>query len=211
MKVHDISIPISADMPTYPGDPKVNITPKLRIAHGDNANVSLLSMGDHTGTHLDPPVHFIPGGKTVDQVDLTVLYGATRVLDMTRVVGEITSQDLEAARIPRDTVRVLFKTSNSRLWQEHRDFVQNYVAVSWDAARWLVDHAILLVGIDYLSIESFNAAEPNTHRTLLGAGVIIVEGLNLNEVMPGDYTLACFPLKIRNGDGGPLRAVLLEP
>ncbi len=211
MKIHDISIPISAEMPTYPGDPRVSITPKLQIARGDNANVSLLSMGDHTGTHLDPPVHFIPGGKTVDQLDLALLYGPTRVLDMRHVVGEITSQNLEAARIPKDIVRVLFKTGNSRLWQEHRGFDENYVGVSWDAARWLVDHAILLVGVDYLSIESFNAAEPNTHRTLLGAGVIIVEGLNLNDIAPGDYTLACFPLKIQNGDGGPLRAVLIEP
>lgn len=210
MKIHDISIPISAEMPTYPGDPQVSVTPKLQIARGDNANVSLLSMGDHTGTHLDPPVHFIPGGKTVDQLDLAVLYGPARVVDMTRVVGEITSQDLERSQIPRHTVRLLFKTGNSRLWQ-HRGFDENYVGVSWDAARWLVDHAVRLVGIDYLSIESFHAAEPNTHRTLLGAGVIVVEGLDLNDIAPGDYTLACFPLKIENGDGGPLRAVLIEP
>lgn len=211
MRIYDISVPISPTMPTYPGDPPVSITPKLQIARGDAANVSLLSMGDHTGTHMDPPVHFIPGGKTIDQLDLTVFYGPARVLDLTQVVREIEAQHLEDARIPPGTVRVLFKTRNSRLWRERRDFDKEYVGVGWDAARWLVEHGILLVGIDYLSVESYEAAEPNTHRTLLGAGVVALEGLDLSAVTAGDYTLACFPLKIQNGDGGPVRAVLIEP
>ncbi len=210
MKIHDISIPISPNMPTYPGDPKVSLTPMLQISKGDNANVSQLCMGDHTGTHLDPPVHFIPGGQTVDQLDPAVLYGPVRVLDMTQVSEAIKPEDLERARIPRDTVRLLFKTSNSQLWKGQKEFDENYVGVSWEAAQWLVDHAILLVGIDYLSIELYHAKEPHTHRTLLGAGVIIVEGLNLDGIRPGDYTLACLPLKIQNGDGGPCRAILIE-
>jgi arylformamidase len=210
MKIHDISIPISAHMPTYPGDPKVSITPVLQISQGDHANVSQLCMGDHTGTHLDPPVHFIPGGKTVDALDLDLLYGPARVVDLTHVAGAITPQDLEAAKLPREAARLLFKTRNSLLWERQGGFAQDYVGVSWDAAQWLVDHAVRLVGIDYLSIESFQAAQPNTHRTLLGAGVIVVEGLNLKDIAPGDYTLACLPLKIENGDGGPVRAVLIE-
>jgi arylformamidase len=209
MKIHDISIPISPHMPVYPGDPKVSIEPMLQISQGDNANVSRLSMGDHTGTHLDPPVHFVPGGKTVDQLDLAVLYGPARVVDLTHVASAITPQDLESLRLPKDTIRLLFKTRNSRLW-EQRAFDKDYVGVSWEAAQWLVDHAIRLVGIDYLSVELYDAIQPNTHRTLLGAGVIVVEGLNLKEIPAGDYVLACFPLKIQNGDGGPLRAVLIE-
>ncbi len=209
MKIHDISVPISAHMPTYPGDPKVSITPMLQIAKGDNANVSLLSMGDHTGTHVDPPVHFVQGGKTVDELDLNILYGPARVVDLTKVVGAITPADLENAQVPTSALRVLFKTRNSQFWGR-REFEEDYIGISWDAARWIVDHGIRLVGIDYLSVELFQATEPNTHRTLLGAGVIIVEGLNLQEIAPGDYTLACLPLKILNGDGAPARAVLIE-
>jgi arylformamidase len=96
------------------------------------------------------------------------------------------------------------------LWRQSRGFDKNYVGISWDAAQWLVDHHFLLVGIDYLSVESYNAPQPNTHRTLLGAGIIVVEGLNLGMVPPGDYTLACLPLKIKNGDGGPCRTILVE-
>lgn len=209
MRIHDISIPISPDMPTYPGDPTVSITPVLQIANGDSANVSQLCMGDHTGTHLDPPVHFVPGGKTVDQLDLDVLYGPAIVADLTRVSGVITPQDLEAAKLPRGVERVLLKTRNSRLWTR-TGFDQDYVGVSADAAKWLIDRGILLVGIDYLSIEPFGAVQPDTHHILLRAGVIIVEGLNLKDVAPGAYTLACLPLKIAKGDGGPCRAILIE-
>ncbi len=210
MKIHDISIPISSTMPTYPGDPAVSIEPVLQIAKGDAANVSRLSFGDHSGTHLDPPVHFIPGGMTVDQLDVNVLYGPARVVDMTHVEKAITAQDLERAKLPKRAVRILFKTRNSELW-DRSGFQKDFVAFAWDAAQWIVDHGIKLVGIDYLSAESFGASEPKTHRILLGAGVIIVEGLDLRNIAPGNYTLACLPLKIKNGDGGPTRAVLIEP
>ncbi len=209
MKIYDITVPISPQMPTYPGDPKVSIEPLLQIANGDNANVSLLCMGDHTGTHVDPPVHFIPGAETVDRLDLNTLFGTVRVADMTGVVGAITPQDLENLKLPPSVIRLLFKTRNSFAWGRE-EFDRDYIGVSWDAAQWLVDHQIRLVGIDYLSVEVYQALQPNTHRTLLGAGVIIVEGLNLKDVPPGDYTLACLPLKIKNGDGGPARAILLQ-
>jgi arylformamidase len=166
-------------------------------------------MGDHTGTHVDPPVHFIPGGKTVDQLDLDTLFGTVRVVDMTQDIGAITPRDLDDAKLPLPITRLLFKTRNSSMWARE-GFYRDYIGISWDAAQWLVDRQIRLVGIDYLSVELYEATEPNTHRTLLGAGVIIVEGLNLKEVPPGDYTLACLPLKIRDGDGGPARAILLE-
>ncbi|MCL4396394.1 MAG: cyclase family protein [Chloroflexi bacterium] len=209
MKIHDISVPISSSMPTYPGDPPVSIEPVLQIAKGDAANVSRLSLGDHTGTHLDPPVHFVPGGKTVDQLDLSVLYGPALVLDMTTVEKAISAEDLERAKLPDGSVRILFKTRNSLLW-DRLGFQPDFVAFGWDAAQWLVDHGAKLVGIDYLSAEVYGASEPRSHRTLLGAGVIIVEGINLKDVSPGSYTLACLPLKIKNGDGGPARAVLIE-
>lgn len=209
MRIHDISISISSSMPTYPGDPIVTIEPILQIAKGDAANVSLISLGNHTGTHLDPPVHFIPGGKTVDQLDLNVLYGPARVIDMTQIKQTITAPDLERARIPKRATRVLFKTRNSLAWDKPT-FQKDFVALAWDAAQWLVDRGIRLVGIDYLSVELFGASEPRTHRILLGAGVIAVEGLNLKDIAPGDYTLACLPIKIKDGDGAPVRAILIE-
>ena len=209
MKIYDISVPISATMPVYPGDPAVSIEPVMQIAKGDVANVSRLSFGNHTGTHLDPPVHFVPGGATVDQLDLNVLYGPVRVIDMAHIEKEITADDLERAKLPPHAVRILCKTRNSELW-ERQGFQKDFVAFAWDAAQWFVDHHIQLVGIDYLSAEPFGVSEPKTHRTLLGAGIVIVEGLNLRNVAPGDYTLACLPLKIEHGDGGPARAILIQ-
>lgn len=209
MKIYDISIPISPSMPVYPGDPAVSIVPMKQIAKGDAANVSQLSFGDHTGTHLDPPIHFIPGGKTVDQLDLDTLYGPALVVDMAHVDYAITAKDLERAKLPKRAVRILFRTRNAELW-EQPGFQTNYVGFAWDAAQWFVERGIKLVGIDYLSAELFDASEPRTHRTLLGAGIIIVEGLNLRDVKPGEYVLACLPLKIKEGDGAPVRAILIE-
>jgi arylformamidase len=209
MQIHDVSISISPTMPTYPGDPKVSLDPVLQISKGDSANVSRLCMGDHTGTHVDPPVHFIPGGKTEDQLDLSVLYGPVRVFDMTHVAQAISAQDLEQIKLPDSPIRILFKTRNSWLWAAP-GFQKDYVGIAWGGAQWLVDHQVALVGIDYLSVELFHADEPKTHRTLLGAGVIIVEGLNLRQIAPGDYTLACLPIKIAEGDGGPSRVVLIQ-
>ncbi|MBI5649386.1 MAG: cyclase family protein [Chloroflexi bacterium] len=206
---YDISIPITPTMPTYPGDPAVSIEPILQIAQGDAANVSRWSFGNHTGTHVDPPAHFIPGGITIDQLDLRTLYGAARVVDLTRVETIITARDLERARIPHRATRVLFKTRNSELWARP-GFQKNFIALAPDAARWLVARKVKLVGIDYLSVEAFDARAPATHRTLLGAGVIVIEGLNLRDIAPGNYTLACLPLNVENGDGSPARAILIE-
>jgi arylformamidase len=205
----DVSVSMSPTMPVYPGDPTFSIEPMLQIAKGAKANVSRLSFGDHTGTHVDPPIHFIPGGKTVDLLDLNVLYGTARVVDMTHVSKEITASDLEHAKIPKRVTRLIFKTRNSDSW-EHPEFYKDYVGIGWDAADWLVKRGIRLAGIDYLSVETFGASEPYTHRTLLGAEIIALEGLNLKEVEPGDYTLVCLPLKIKEGDGAPARTILIH-
>ncbi len=208
VKIYDISIPISPTMPTYPGDPPVVVEPIKQIGKGSRSNVSHVAFGDHTGTHFDPPRHFIPGGKTIDQLDLTVLYGPARVVDFTRVEREITARDLERARIPPRTTRVLFKTRSSALWGR-AGFQENYVGVAWDAAEWLVARGVKLVGVDYLSVETYGASEPRTHRALLGAEIIVVEGLNLRGIKPGKYTFVGLPLKIQNGDGAPGRAILI--
>ena len=205
MGLIDVSLPIRSGMVTYEGDPPVDITERLSIARGDVANVSNLSLGSHTGTHIDAPVHFIDGAPTLDDVPLDVLMGDVLIVE-TDAAPLVTAQDCEAL-VPPGTDRVIFKTRNSRLWRQGR-FSRDYVAIDAAAARWLVDHRVRLAGIDYLSIEAFAAAGHPVHKTLLGAHVVILEGLDLSAVSPGRYELICLPLKIAAGDGAPCRALL---
>jgi len=204
MKIYDISIPISPSMPVYPGDPSVSVEKVLQMSNGDVANVTHLSFGTHTGTHIDAPHHFVDGAMTVDEIPLNLLIGRARVVEITAPV--ITAQVLGEVDFTADA-RVLFKTRNSYLWKSS-DFVTDFVYLTKDAAEHLVEKGIKVVGIDYLSVEQFNFKTPDAHRTLLGSGAIIIEGLNLSEVEPGDYELICLPLKIEKGDGAPARAVL---
>ncbi len=209
MKFYDITVPFSTDLPVYPGDPAVQISQVASLAAGDICTVSHLSFGSHTGTHVDPPAHFVAGRATLDQLPLEVLIGKARVVE----VGEISAIDVatvDAANLV-GVERVLFKTRNSRLWQQGaHEFEKEFVYLETDAAERLVELGVKLVGIDYLSIEKFNFVQPTTHYALLGNNVVIVEGLNLSGIAAGDYELICLPMKIKNGDGGPARVVLRE-
>jgi arylformamidase len=205
MKIYDVTVAISKDLVVYPGDPPIRIERKSTIGkNGAKANVSRYSFGSHTGTHMDPPFHFIESGITVDKLPLELLMGRARVVEIAHSV--IDEAALEEFDFTAD-VRLLFKTRNSYLWNQ-RKFVEDYVYITPGAARVLVDNGIKLVGIDYLSVEKFGAAEPETHLILLNAGTVIIEGLDLREVEPGDYDLVCLPLKIRDGDGAPARVIL---
>lgn len=206
MKIYDITVPISNDLPVYPGDPPIEIRTTLSLENGDIARVSHLSMSTHVGTHIDPPYHFIKDGKTLDQLPLDVLIGPVRVVDC----GEAAIIDRPLLeRLPlAGSSRIIFKTVNSRIWHESRVFRTDFVYIEKDAAELLVELGVQLVGIDYLSVEKYDFDEPATHWTLLGNNVVIVEGLDLSMVEPGDYELICLPLRIRNGDGGPARVVL---
>ena len=207
MKIHDVTISLSNETPVYPGDPRIEIVRTAKLENGDTANVSRLSFSSHTGTHVDPPSHFVKGARPLDQLSLDVLIGPARVVD----VGEVDVIDqgvVESAGLAH-TSRVLFKTKNSRLW-ETRDFEKNFVYLDERAARALVELGVRLVGIDYLSIEKFDFETPGAHLELLGADVIVVEGLDLSRVAAGEYELICLPLKIRDGDGAPARVVLRE-
>ena len=208
MKVYDLTVPISADLPVYPGDPRVEIRSTHSLEAGDVANVSHISCGSHTGTHVDPPSHFVAGAISLDQLPLDVLIGPARLFDM----GEVSVIDAETVnRLALDgVVRVLFKTRNSRLWEGPHEFDLEFVYLDAAAADILVAHGVRLVGIDYLSIEKFNFEKPETHLKLLGNNVIVVEGLDLRAVEPGDYELICLPMKIKDGDGGPARVVLRD-
>ncbi len=205
MAVIDISVPIRSGMIVYEGDPGVRVSPHLEIARGDPANVSMLSMGSHTGTHVDAPAHFVEGAVTLDRVPLDTLVGPALVAAV-RAERLISAADL--ASVPLDGhTRLLLKTRNSSLYALDR-FSRDYVALGLDAAQFLVERGIKLVGIDYLSIEAFSAQGHPVHKCLLGAGMIILEGLNLGDVEPGIYELLCLPIPVRGGDGAPCRAVL---
>jgi arylformamidase len=194
-------------MATWPGEPGPELTLIKEMAAGHPADVTHLSLGVHTGTHVDAPCHFIPGGAGVEALPLTALIGPARVVSIEHE-GAIQVAELERAGLD-GVERVLFRTRNS---DESTDaeFKEDFVYLDPEAARWLADYGTRLVGVDYLSVESFVAAEPLTHRTLLEAGIVIVEGLDLREIDPGDYILSCLPLKLAGADGAPARVVLMQ-
>ncbi|MDO8684001.1 MAG: cyclase family protein [Armatimonadota bacterium] len=206
---HDITIPISADTPIWPGDPPTEITAVSLIANGEGCNVSKLCFSSHAGTHIDAPRHFIPSGKTVDELSLEALIGPAWVAEFP-VEDMIDAPDLEAANIPPDMRRLLLKTRNSNLWsKQSKGLETDFAAITPSAAKWLVERRIRLVGIDYISIEHFESSQEPVHKLLLENEIIIIENLNLSDIAPGRYHLICLPLLIKS-DGAPARVVLVE-
>lgn len=210
-RIIDVSVGIGPHLVTWPSDPGIEITPAKRQDRGDSSNVSELRLGSHTGTHVDPPSHFLDGGGTVDRLDLDALVGPAIVADLRHAEGEVGPDELDAAGIAPGVDRLLLRTRNSDRWSGGRTFLDDYVAVSPEGARWLLDRGVRLVGIDFLSIERSPDRTYPVHRSLLGAGVVIVEGLDLSDVTPELYQLCCLPLRIVDGDGAPARAILIEP
>lgn len=208
MRIYDITAPLSPSLPVYPGDPEVTITPVAQLQWGDVANVSRLVLSSHTGTHLDAPRHFFAEGLTIDGLDLHLLVGPARVCAFPHTTTHLTADDLRPLGLA-GTPRLLLKTSNSALW-EKPGFQAHYVALTESAAHLLVEMGVRLVGIDYLSIDAFERQDFPVHRTLLGAGVLILEGLDLRTVPPGDYELLALPLLLQHGDGAPVRAILRQ-
>ena len=196
-------------MPSFPGDPPVSIVPTHQIARGNPYNLSQVSMGSHTGTHIDPPSHFLPHGTTIDRIDLEALNGKCHVVSVADDTERIPVDYIE--HLPVGTQRVLFRTPNSLRWEKQSRFFPDYVSLSHEAAQAAVDRGLRLVGIDSLSIESDPTRAYPVHHTLLAGGVLILEGLLLADVEEGDYELRCLPLRIERGDGGPARAVLWGP
>lgn len=188
-------------MPVYPGDPPVSLEP-VHAAGPQSAAVSLLRLGTHTGTHVDPPAHLYPGGATVDELSLDVLVGQATVVDASGT-GAIGLPEVQALLAP-GCVRLLLRTRGAG---PAGDAAERWLTEA--AARCLVAAGIHLVGIDTLSVDPLDRPDLPAHRVLLGAGVVILEGLDLRGVSPGDYTLLCLPLRVAGGDGAPARAVLL--
>jgi arylformamidase len=209
MRIHDISLPISESLVVWPGDPAIRITQPSHLDKGDVATVTRLDMSAHTGTHVDAPAHFISGGWGVDTLDLNVLVGPALVVHALEA-DALTAAVLAGLPIPPGTERLLFRTRNSDRWARgEREFDKDFVAITEDGARWLVERGVRLVGVDCLSVGPFDEPVP-THRILLEAGVIAVEGLNLSNIAPGLYQFVCLPLKIVGGDGAPARAILMD-
>ena len=205
-KLYDVSLTISNGMVAWPGDPEVNIKPYKSIKEGASSNVSILQLGSHTGTHIDVPYHFIEDGKNLDDISIELFIGKARLFELD-VLKKIDVGDLERLNL-NGVSRILFKTGNSDFWKRNERFRKDFVHLSGEGAKYLVDAGIKMVGIDYLSVEEFGNKSAPVHHALLGAGIIIIEGLNLSGVKEGEYKVICAPLKIKRGDGAPARVFL---
>ena len=210
MTIYDISLTISPTLPTWPGDPGLELEQFESMDKGAHANVTRISSSVHLGTHVDAPHHFLNDGRTIEQLPLEVLTGPCYVVQFPDGVESITADVLDRVEITPGLKRVLFGTSNSHFWANNeKEFQTDFVAISEDGAEWLVKHGIELVGVDYLSVAPYGDSTP-THKVLLEAGVVVVEGLNLANVVRGFYDLYCLPLKIEGSDGAPARAILIQ-
>ena len=202
----DISLTIHPGMPYWPDNPPVNIEPSQCLAHGDVCNVSKLTIGTHTGTHVDGINHFIKGGMGIDQMPLEATIGKARVIEIKDPqqikVAEIEPHNIQAGE------RILFKTINSDRALKSARFVEDFVHISTDAAQYLAEKKVRTVGVDYLSVGGYQGNVVEVHHALLGSGIWAIEGLDLSQVEPGEYELICLSIKLKDGDGGLARAIL---
>ena len=195
--IYDITLPLSNNLPVYPGDPPVAIERIADVAGGSPYTISSVRLGSHSGTHVDAPSHLFPDGKTVDELPLDILMGEAHVLGFQDTM-QISPDELEAADIPDTCQRLLLKTGQSDAY------------LTEDGAIWIVEQGIRLVGIDSMSVDAPGSQLLEGHRILLESSVIIIESLMLEDVPPGKYHLVCLPLKLAGTDGAPVRAVLID-
>jgi arylformamidase len=199
-----------ATTPVYEGDASLKFEFLKDMRKGDDFTLSVYSMGAHSGTHIDAPMHFVAGGASIDRVPLEPLIGPARVIDVPDGVQAIDAAELNRHQW-RDAPRVLFRTRSSvRGWMRSATFHRDFAYIAPDAAQLLADAGVQLVGIDYISAEQFGAPAPLSHRILLGKGIPIVEGLVLEGVRAAEYDLIVLPLKVAGHEGAPARAVLRE-
>ena len=198
----DISVAVPAQgFVHWPGDPAFKRTLVQAIDRGDVANLSCIEGSAHTGTHMDAPRHFLADGRTIETMPLDATVGRARVIQI-EDPQSIPMREVERHQISEGE-RILFRTANSpRVWQTN-EFVKDHISIPPDTAEYLVSRRIRSVGVDYLSVGG-----PETHRTLLGAGIWVIEGLNLVDVEPGEYDLICLPVKLIGADGSPARAII---
>jgi arylformamidase len=197
-----------ATTPVYEGDAPMKFDFLKDMRRGDPLTLSMYSMGAHSGTHVDAPMHFVRDGASIEQLSLDPFIGPARVIDIPDAVQSIDASELNRHDW-RGAERVLFRTRSSlRGWMSSPTFHRDFAYIAPDAAQLLADAGVKLVGIDYISAEQFGAPAPLTHRTLLGRGIPIVEGLSLADVPAGDYDLIVLPIKVRGHEGAPARAAV---
>jgi len=207
-RIFDVSVPIRTGGLVYPGNPEIDISLQQAVAKGASANVSTIRFGSHTGTHADASRHFFDDAQPVDKIPLERLIGPALLLHFDDGLMSIGATELRPRAI-KGHKRILLRTRNSALLSRE-EFVKDYTFLAPDGAEYLVDNGVELVGVDYLSIEQFHSGHHRTHRTLLGAGVVIIEGLDLSAPPPGEYEFICLPLRLEGCDGAPARAVLVK-
>lgn len=203
----DVSIPVSSALPVWPGDPIPKLTWLSQLRRGDEVNLSKIDMSLHSGTHIDAPSHFIDGGQTIDEIPLELLIGVVQVISVPKELKVIDDRFLDLLD-PDIQENIFFKTNNSidhLLYDKH--FTKDFVAIDPSGAKWLVDHKKKVIGIDYLSVAPFwDSTEP--HKILLGANVMVVEGLDLCKIEEGKYHFICLPIKIKGREAAPARVVM---
>jgi arylformamidase len=202
----DVSLPLRDGMVHWPGDTPFERKMNMEISNGDLVNLSQITGSAHTGTHMDAPLHFIPNARSIDTMPLSATIGPARV------VGIEDAEAIKVSELAKHNIasgeRILFRTANSgRLWKTDL-FHEDYVYINPGSAEYLAAIGIQTVGVDYLSVGGFYTGNAETHRALLGAGIWVIEGLNLEHVEPGEYDMICLPLKLVGADGAPARAVL---
>jgi arylformamidase len=202
----DVSVPVKSGMAHWPGDIDVSVSRVSSMAEGAQYNLTQLHMSAHTGTHMDAPLHFVDGGRSIDQMPVDATVGIARVIEID-AQDAINRVDLEPFAIEAGE-RIIIKTGNSARCWETDEFVKDFVYISEDGARFLVERGVRSVGVDYLSVAGFYKDTVETHVVLLQAGIWLIEGLDLRGIEPGRYDLVCLPIKLLAADGAPARAIM---
>ncbi len=203
----DVSLVLKPDMVHWPSDPPFAVERVRDMNKGDTVNLSKIIMGAHSGTHVDAPVHFIKDGKGVDQTAFDALIGPARIIEIADP-DTIKKKELAGHEIKKGE-RILLKTRNSTDEILYKDtFTEHFVYMETDAAEFLVSRGIKTLGVDYLSVGGYKKNGPDVHRMLLGAGIVIIEGLDLTKIRPGLYDMICLPIKIVDSDGAPARTIV---
>lgn len=202
-EIIDISLHIEEGATVYPGNPEVRVE-----EHAGATSVhSAISLGTHTGTHIDAPRHVFPEGVGIDEMDVSAFYGSCLVVDVTHATEAVMLSDIENLDI-QEGARILFKTTNSQ--RGFDSFYDDYIYIDGDAADYLAEKNVALVGIDYFSVKKRGGSDNRPHTSLLEKNIAIIEGIDLSQVEAGEYVISAFPLKIKTGDGAPARVMLLK-
>ncbi len=210
MKIYDISVTVTPNIPVWPGDIQVWLERVKKLEDGASDNNSQMKMGVHTGTHVDSPFHFVKDGIKVDELPLETMIGPCQVIQMEDKVDLITAEEIKKSTFRNDIPRVIFKTRNEKYWvNKLKDFQEDFVGVSVDGADLLVKAGMKFVGVDYLSVAPYGFGKV-VHDVLLKAGLILLEGVDLTGVPAGVYTLYCLPIKLGATEGAPARVILIS-